>query len=73
VFLTTPNRWFPIEVHTRLPLVHWLPDRLSGRVYGLVGKPWAKENHLLGPRDLRELFPVPVRIRNLGMTLVATT
>jgi len=25
VFLTTPNRWFPIEVHTRLPLLHWLP------------------------------------------------
>jgi len=25
VFITTPNRWFPIEVHTSLPLVHWLP------------------------------------------------
>ena len=25
-FITTPNRWFPVEVHTRLPLVHWLPD-----------------------------------------------
>ena len=24
-FVTTPNRWFPVEVHTRLPLVHWLP------------------------------------------------
>jgi hypothetical protein len=25
VFLTTPNRWFPIEFHSVLPLVHWLP------------------------------------------------
>jgi hypothetical protein len=25
VFLTTPNRWFPIEVHTGVPLLHWLP------------------------------------------------
>jgi hypothetical protein len=25
VFLTTPNRWFPIEFHSLLPLVHWLP------------------------------------------------
>jgi ubiquinone/menaquinone biosynthesis C-methylase UbiE len=25
IFLTTPNRWFPIEFHTQLPLVHWLP------------------------------------------------
>jgi hypothetical protein len=28
VFFTTPNRWFPIEVHTVLPLVHWLPKRI---------------------------------------------
>ena len=73
VFLTTPNRWFPLEVHTRLPLVHWLPSGAAGRAYDLVGKPWAKENRLLGPDDLRTLFPVPVRVHNLGMTLVATT
>jgi len=73
VFVTTPNRWFPIEVHTRLPLVHWLPEELSARAYALAGKQWARENHLLTARDLRRLFPVPVRIDNLGMTLVATT
>jgi len=71
IFLTTPNRWFPLEVHTRLPVVHWLPDRAAHRAYDLAGKGFAKENHLLGPGDLRSLFPVPVRIVNLGMTLVA--
>jgi len=71
VFLTTPNRWFPIEVHTKLPLVHWLPDPVAHRVYALAGRAWAKENHLLGPSTLRGLFPGPVRIVNLGMTLVA--
>ena len=73
VFLTTPNRFFPVEVHTRLPLVHWLPDELAGKVYDRAGKPWARANHLLGPRELRELFPAAVRIHNLGLTLVATT
>jgi SAM-dependent methyltransferase len=72
-FVTTPNRWFPVEVHTRLPLVHWLPDRLAHPVYDLVRKPWAKENHLLGVGDLQALFPVEVRIVNLGLTLVAIT
>ena len=71
VFVTTPNRWFPIEVHTRLPLVHWLPDRASHRVYDLVGKGWARENNLLSVADLRSLFPGDVEIHNLGMTLVA--
>ncbi len=73
VFLTTPNRWFPLEVHTRLPFVHWLPDAAAGRAYDLAGMAWARENHLLGPGDLRSLFPVPVRIVNLGLTLVAIT
>jgi SAM-dependent methyltransferase len=70
-FVTTPNRWFPLEVHTRLPFVHWLPDAVAHRAYDLARKPWAKENHLLGPGALGELFPPEARIVNLGLTLVA--
>ena len=73
VFLTTPNRWFPVELHTRLPLVHWLPKEAAGRAYDLTRRGWARENHLLGAGDLRGLFPGPVRIVNLGLTLVAIT
>ena len=64
-FVTTPNRWFPIEVHTRLPLVHWLPEAAAHRAYDLARKPWAKENHLLGPGDLEELFPEARAVRQL--------
>jgi SAM-dependent methyltransferase len=71
VFVTTPNRWFPLELHTRLPLVHWLPAGAAGRAYDLAGKSWARENHLLGSGELRGLFPRPVRVHNLGLTLVA--
>jgi SAM-dependent methyltransferase len=70
-FITTPNRWFPVEVHTRLPFVHWLPDALAHPVYDLARKPWAKDNCLLGPGALRDLFPPEARIVNLGLTLVA--
>jgi SAM-dependent methyltransferase len=71
VFLTTPNRWFPVELHTRLPLVHWLPEPAAHRAYDLTRRPWAKDNHLLGPSELRALFPGPVRVLTLGLTLVA--
>jgi SAM-dependent methyltransferase len=71
VFLTTPNRRFPIEVHTRLPLVHWLPDALSHRAYDALGKGSAKEISLLSARSFESLFPGRVRIVNLGLTLVA--
>jgi SAM-dependent methyltransferase len=71
VFVTTPNRWFPVEVHTRLPLVHWLPDSLAHRAYRALGKEFATENNLLSRRELASLFPGRVRIVNLGLTLVA--
>ena len=71
VFITTPNRRFPIEVHTRLPLVHWLPDAVSHRVYRAAGKEFATDLHLLTRRSFASLFPGRVRIVSLGMTLVA--
>lgn len=38
VFVTTPNRWFPIEVHTVLPLVHWLPPNAFRAILRLMGR-----------------------------------
>jgi SAM-dependent methyltransferase len=71
VFLTTPNRRFPLEVHTRLPFVHWLPDRLAYRAYDSLGKGFAKDIRLLSAGEFASLFPGRVRIVNLGLTLVA--
>jgi SAM-dependent methyltransferase len=70
-FITTPNRLFPIEVHTRLPFVHWLPEHPAARVFAALGADAAKDVHLLSPRGFRSLFPGHVRIENLGLTLVA--
>ena len=71
VFITTPNRRFPIEVHTRLPLVHWLPDAVSHRVYDVTGKEIGAEVDLLTRRSFAQLFPGRVRVVSLGLTLVA--
>jgi SAM-dependent methyltransferase len=66
VFVTTPNRWFPLEVHTLLPFVHWLPPGPRSRVLRF-------EDVLdpLGPKDFAALFPYSVRVINTGMTLIA--
>lgn len=70
-FLTTPNRLFPLELHTRLPFVHWLPAPAAHRAYEALGKGFAKEIDLLSPREFASLFPGRVRIVNLRLTLVA--
>jgi hypothetical protein len=55
LFATTPNRWFPVEFHTVLPLVHWLPKRWFRALLRRLGhRELALEQHLnlLGRRDL---------------------
>jgi hypothetical protein len=32
-----PNRWFPIETHTKLPLIHFLPNRIHRWILRTVG------------------------------------
>ncbi len=55
LFLTTPNRWFPIEFHTQLPLLHWLPKSVFRSVLNRLGQvELAKEENLnlMSPAEL---------------------
>ena len=76
--IATPNAVFPIDPHTLLPFVHWLPRRLRHPVLRWAGNSqWASEDALnpLTERGLRSLFPDDanvriVRQRVLGLTTV---
>jgi SAM-dependent methyltransferase len=63
VFLSTPNRWFPLETHTLVPFVHWLPRPVADRIFGALGKDGWKRVDLLTKRELLELFPPSVEAR----------
>jgi SAM-dependent methyltransferase len=75
-YIAVPNRWFPLELHTFLPVIHWLPKKWHRAILRRLGRDfWAKEENLnlVGAGELRKLFPpeVGVRIhrhRLLGMT-----
>lgn len=57
-YLTTPNRLFPIEVHTRIPLLHLLLSKKGfDRVVTMLGKGWAAGDYmrLLSAGDLRSI------------------
>jgi SAM-dependent methyltransferase len=59
-FLTTPNRGFPVEFHTFLPFIHWLPQPVHQAILRRLGLGfWAetKNLNLLTPATIRTLFP----------------
>jgi SAM-dependent methyltransferase len=57
-FVQTPNRWFPIEPHSLLPFVHWLPRAWGARIwrFGVAGDPF-EQTKLLDKRELAHLLP----------------
>jgi hypothetical protein len=60
--VTTPNRLFPFDAHTRLPFLHWLPRRLMVRAFELLGRP-EQGIWLLTPRRFKILFPPGTTLR----------
>jgi SAM-dependent methyltransferase len=76
VFVATPNAGFPIDPHTLLPFVHWLPRRVRHQVLRWTGnRDWASEEALnpLSAGDLAGLFPDEVRVRLDGQRLLGMT
>ncbi len=60
-FVQTPNKWFPIESHTWLPFVGYLPRRLQLPLLRATNRLWiqgtAPDWHLLDATDMARLFP----------------
>lgn len=80
-FITTPNRWFPVEHHTGLPLLHYLPASAHRALLRRTRfRFWAEESNLniLTARQLAALFPRDatvevraIRLAGLPANLVA--
>ena len=65
-FLATPNRWYPVELHTRLPLLHWLPAPLFRAIIARLGfEFYSKEENLnlLSASELERLVPPGAKAR----------
>jgi len=55
IFITTPNRYFPLDFHTKIPFIHMLPKLIHRKILNLFGYSFfAKEKNLnlLSKNDL---------------------
>lgn len=64
VFITTPNRWYPIELHTVLPFIHWLPKYLHRTILKILGLTFYSQEENLNLIDRRSLS---MMCRELGI------
>ena len=58
IFITTPNRYFPLDFHTKIPFIHMLPKPIHRKILNLFGYSFvAKEKNLnlLSKNDLIRL------------------
>ena len=69
-FVQTPNYWFPIEPHYKLPLVQFLPRSVRLPLMARIGRGFKDYIELIGAREMREFFPDATieRERFLGLT-----
>jgi len=53
--IMTPNRFHPLEFHTKIPIIHWLPKGIHRKILRLVGLKFLAEEknlNLLSQHDL---------------------
>ena len=65
-FIVIPNRWFPVEVHTGLPLLHYLPPELFRFLLSHTNfRFWSSEDNLnlLSRSEFARLFPHEMKLR----------
>ena len=58
IFITTPNRNFPMDFHTKLPLVHLLPKSIHRKILSFFGlKYFAEEKNLnlLNTNEIKQI------------------
>lgn len=65
VCLTTPNRWFPIEFHTQIPLIHWLPKAWYRAIFRRAGYAFFADESKLNLLTRAELDRIVRRCRNV--------
>jgi len=54
--ITTPNRYHPLDFHTKLPFIHWLPKKVHRKILSFLGLnffSYEKNLNLLSENDLR--------------------
>lgn len=72
-FITTPNRWYPIEFHTVTAFLHWLPPETFRSIAKTLGMHfYASEDtlNLMDEADFLKMVPANVKVKKMHFRLL---
>ena len=74
IFITTPNRWYPIDLHTSLPLIHWLPKKIHRAILKILRFAFYSTEENLNLLDKRTLCHLckKLNIQNFTVKQITT-
>jgi ubiquinone/menaquinone biosynthesis C-methylase UbiE len=61
IFIQTPNRFYPIDFHTIIPFIHWLPKKIHRKLLKFLNLHfYSKEENLnlLSKKDLKKICKI---------------
>ena len=72
VFITTPNRYFPLDLHTAIPIIHWLPKKIHRIILRMIGHKFLSQEknlNLLNLNDLKKICRI-IQIKNYKIEFI---
>jgi hypothetical protein len=57
--ITTPNRFYPLDFHTKIPFIHWLPKNIHRKILKIVNLNYfsdEKNLNLLSEKDIVKMM-----------------
>lgn len=69
VFITTPNKYFPLDFHTKIPFLHWLPHNIYNFILKFFGDNFFryKKNLNLISYKKMDLYCKKLKIKNFDI------
>ncbi len=58
IVITTPNRFYPLEFHTKIPFLHWLPKNIFRRALLFFNMKYFADQNNLNLLSKRELIKI---------------
>jgi 2-polyprenyl-3-methyl-5-hydroxy-6-metoxy-1,4-benzoquinol methylase len=70
VFITTPNRYYPLDFHTKIPIIHWLPKKIHRNILRFVGLNFYSLEKNLNLLDKKSLIAICQKLNIKNFTII---